>query len=429
MRNQMANQTNGPRGFTLIELLIVMGILTILATLSLTTVKGLLKDQKITQSAQLVREYIETARLRALTAGRPVAVFLDRVSAVGGDASANPVGVAANYTTTRLSIGEVFPPYTGDELGTVGILSDVNGALLPVDTNNYTVTTRPRDNYADQVSFVPATVAAGFGVSQTIRGFISVGDTIEFEGYAGRFEIEHIDYPPGSTVVTFFNPPTNYNISRDAKASGRHSVFEAKHAQAPPQIPLGTASTLTAKFRVYRRPSKSLVGSVTLPRGICVDLFCSGFGPSSVNLPTAGFLPNVAANNVRTGNYSRVAVMFGGDGRLSTVFADDKGESPFGGQVSQVLHLLVGKTDQVPVSAAELLTTRPADDRDGTFQSNLLDTENVWISCNPFTGEVNSSRVAAVTDPVIQAAIASNPLDVSPVVSASRALSIAGVKN
>ena len=49
MRTRMANQTYVPRGFTLIELLIVMGILTILATLSLTTVKGLLKDQKITQ--------------------------------------------------------------------------------------------------------------------------------------------------------------------------------------------------------------------------------------------------------------------------------------------------------------------------------------------------------------------------------------------
>lgn len=426
MQNQMANQTRVPRGFTLIELLIVMGILTILATLSLTTVKGLLKDQKITQSAQLVREYIETARLRALTAGRPVAVFLDRVSAVGGDASANPVGIAANYTTTRLSIGEVFPPYTGDELGTVGTLSDsANLSLIGAAG----VTTRPADNYADHVTFSPAQVAAGFGVPGA-PGFISIGDTIEFEGYAGRFSIESIDYLGGNTVVTFFNPPANYNILRDAKAVGaRHALFEATHAQAPPQIPLGTASTLMAKFRVYRRPSKSLVGSVTLPRGICVDLFCSGFGPSSVNLPTGGFLPNVAANNVRTGNYSRVAVMFGGDGRLSTVFADDKGENPVGGQVSQVLRLLVGKTDQVPVSAAELLTTRPADDRDGTFQSNLLDTENVWISCNPFTGEVNSSRVAAVTDPVIQAAIASNPLDVSPVVSASRALSIAGVKN
>ncbi len=428
MGTRMANQTNVPRGFTLIELLIVMGILTILATLSLTTVKGLLKDQKITQSAQLVREYIETARLRALTAGRPVAVFLERVSAVGGDASANPIGVAANYTTTRLSIGEVFPPYTGDELGVVGILSD-SPNLMPLGAVSNGVTTRPADNYADHVTFSSAQVAAGFGVSGT-PGFISIGDTIEFEGYAGRFTIESIDYSGGNTVVTFFNPPANYNFLRDAKALGaRHVQFEATHAQAPPQIPLGSAGTLRAKFRVYRRPSKSLVGSVTLPRGICVDLFCSGFGPTSVNLPTSGFLPNVAANNLRTGNYSRVAVMFGGDGRLSSVFADDKGESPVGGQASQVLHLLVGKTDQVPVNAAELLSTRPADDRDGTFQSNLLDTENVWISCNPYTGEVNSSRVAAVTDPIIQAAIASNPLNVSPVVNASRALSIAGVRN
>ena len=47
---------------TLVELLIVMGILTILATLALTTVKGLLRDQKVTQAARLVEQYIEIGR-------------------------------------------------------------------------------------------------------------------------------------------------------------------------------------------------------------------------------------------------------------------------------------------------------------------------------------------------------------------------------
>ena len=81
-----SNKTTRRRGVTLVELLIVMGVLTILATLSLTTVKGLLKDQKISQAGRLVEQYFESARIRALTNGRPVAVFLERVD-LTGDAS------------------------------------------------------------------------------------------------------------------------------------------------------------------------------------------------------------------------------------------------------------------------------------------------------------------------------------------------------
>ena len=100
------------RAFTLVELLIVIAIATILATLSLTTMQGLLKDQKISQSVRLARQYIESARTRAMATGRPVALFLERVSPEG-DTTGAPV--VANHTVTRMSIGEVFPPYTGEQ--------------------------------------------------------------------------------------------------------------------------------------------------------------------------------------------------------------------------------------------------------------------------------------------------------------------------
>jgi prepilin-type N-terminal cleavage/methylation domain-containing protein len=425
------------RGFTLIELLIVVGILTILATLSLTTVKGLLKDQKITQGAQLAKEYFETARLRALTSGRPVAVFMDRVSLVGDSTGA---AIPANFISTRLSIGEVFPPYTGDVIGATGSMWDINfnihggGATEP----------RANDNFADQIRFPLTDVASGFGAG----GFIAEGDTIEFEGYNGRFTIERIDRNIGNSqvAVTFFNPPELYNARRfNIPPTSWDPTFEATHARVPPQIPVSNSSILeidgtpstpsslpAVGFRVYRRPTKSLVGSVALPRGICIDLAASGFGPYSSgagdasSVFSATTLPLIAdtpANQVKSGNYSRIGVLFSADGRLSGVVAENNigGIRAYGGgEAAQVLHLLVGKAEQVALGNATMQRSLPSD-RD-QFQSNLLDPANVWISCNPFTGEILASPVAAVPDPILA------NQNITQVVSASRAFSIAGVR-
>ena len=435
------------RGFTLIELLIVVGILTILATLSLTTVKGLLKDQKITQAAQLAKEYFETARLRALSSGRPVAVFLDRVSAVG---DANGAAIPANFTTTRLSIGEVFPPYTGDVIGATGSMWDINFDLHNGAPNQ----PRQADNFADQIRFIVQDVASGFGPG----GFISVGDTIEFDGYNGRFMIEDIRQVGTQIAVTFFNPPEQYNPRwLQLVANGSNDpTFEATHSRVPPQIPVinrdasnnqvqvgigDDTSALTSSlpavgFRVYRRPTKSLVGSVTLPRGICIDLAASGFGPFSAgagdtsSVFSASTLPGLAdtpANQLKSGSYSRLGVLFSADGRLASVIAENNlgGTKSFGGnEATQVLHLLVGKSEQVATltSTPNIYQRSLPSDRD-QFRSNVLDSSNIWISCNPFTGEVRTSQAAEVSDALIATQ------DLAQIVRTSRTLSTAGVKN
>ena len=172
-----------------------------------------------------------------------------------------------------------------------------------------------------------------------------------------------------------------------------------------------------------------------MPRGVCIDLAASGFGPYSCgagdasSVFSASYLPNppladTPANQVKSGSYSRIAVMFSADGRLSGVVAENNigGARAYrGGDAGQVLHLLVGKTEQVALGNAIMARSAPSD-RD-QFQSNLLDPENVWISCNPFTGEIITSQVAAVADGVLA------NQNITQVVSAARAFSIAGVKN
>ncbi len=391
-------------GVTLVELLIVMGILTILATISLGTVKGLLKDQKISQAARLTEQYMESARVRALVSGRPVAVFLERVGVTGDQ---NGAAVSANFTATRLSIGEVFPPYAGDTIGTRGTFNDTNA-----------------DGHADQIIFNPIDVISGFGTNGT-NGFVQPGDTIEFEGYDGQFALGTGSLVAGEIVVPFVNPP----LLR----------------RTPVSLPVNITHRPQVGFRIFRRPTKSLVGAITLPRGTCVDLSASGLGPRSVGggelmvnspfslTPTTDSVAPGGTGPLSPASYSRIAIMFSGEGRLASVITETR-LAPAPAMVTafdanQILYLMIGRTDQVvPVGSADLtqltqsLRQRsPVTDAD-PVRSNLLDSANVWITCNPFTGELKSAPVAEVSDALLGSGTLGD------VVRSAKTLAIAGIR-
>lgn len=443
------------KGVTLIELLIVMAIMTILATLSLTTVKGLLKDQKVTQAARLVEQYLESARVRALTNDRPVAVFLERVSPRG------PGLTPGTFTATRLTIGEVFPPYTGDVISARGVLWDID---FDDDNDGTTPFPRHKDGFADQIRFTPSDVFSGFS---TPGGFVQEGDTIEFGGHNQRFVIEDINpTADGQIAVTFFNPPSDYTQIRSARKTAgilSGSKFESRtHARMAPGIPvvvsgasdalpshLVSSSTFQSSasgisFRVYRQPTKSMVGVVALPRGTCVDLAVSGFGQTGASVngisPFALTSPPLAAA-ATPASYSRMVILFTGEGRLGGVMAETKEDGVkilSGIEASEILHLMVGRTEQVvpgdlstPQGRKLAALQRSPDSASDRVLSNLLDPANSWISCNPFTGEIKSSRVAQVSDATLSASVAAVTADgtssIDAVFQEARALSTAGV--
>lgn len=414
--------------FTLVELLIVMGIATLVASLSLSTVRGLLKDQKITQAARMAKQYIDTARTRAMANGRPVALFLER--AASGDGSGNPT--EANYTVTRMSIGEVFPPYTGDVSGATATL--VDSTVSPL---------RPAgDGFADVAIFTAAEVVSGFGTG-TAQGMLSVGDTIEFVGNSQRFLIEAIGPGPaaGQVAVTFFNPPASYDRDRALELRKTtpmlDSTFEQAYSGREPTLRSGTA----AAFRAYRKPSKSLVGTITMPRGTCIDLSVSGIGPTSaaneLNSPFyLGSSPDSVASGrtIQPSTFSRIAIVFNAEGRATGILRDDKIVStnssgvtdvrPTGFQfrtsLSSALHLMVGRTDQVLPSAP---LSAPAEAGKDDPRGNLRDGSNTWISIHPFTGAIESSPVAEVSPATVSAG------SLAQAVLEARAFAIRGVND
>ncbi len=417
------------KAFTLVELLVVIAIATILATISLSTIQGLLKDQKLSQSVRLVRQYFETARTRAMATGRPVALFLERVSPEG-DGTGMPV--VANYTVTRMSIGEVFPPYTGE-------VSLATATLWDTPVGSPTVSTRAlTDGFADQARFLLAEVVTAFGTATT-PGMISIGDTIEFVGNKQRFVIESIDFVSGAVgsevAVTFFNPPSNYDkllaakiqsgTATDAKFevgySGREPALPSKNTLSSmlAPTPVITPTPVGVEFRIYRKPSKSLVGTITMPRGTCIDLSVSGLGPRSSAWDASSPFHLAAAPSgtlslasipptLKRSSYSRIAVVFNAEGRANGIYQDNRilststigpevvaagSYTPFG--MSTKLHFMVGRTEQVIPDAP--LTAPAVGDR-GDQKGNLMDTANTWISINPFTGLIESSPVENVSD-------------------------------
>lgn len=362
--------------FTLVELLVVMGIITLVAAVTLPSIKGLMKDQTITQGVRLVNAYAESAKARAIGTGRPVALIIERMkldNTAGADATSND-------TSTRLSIGEVFPPYAGDWAGSTATITQ-HPSLAGI-----------------QVANIPFSQAASLIDSQSglSTKLVDVDDVIQFGDSPQTFRIVAPVSRSGLDVqIQFANPPLD---ALTLLPTGEPTLFPNAQQGSPlPSLPM--------KFRIFRKPSKSLVGYITLPRGICIDLSVSGLGTSGREFGAesiSGAMPAPA------GYYGPVYIVFNSMGTVQELYyataANNRDQDTVRHSAGSMIHLLIGKTDQVfpnPVGDSNnpgyLSNTNIVSPAAGTRDDltyNILDSSNYWISINPFTGTVYSSSVA-----------------------------------
>ncbi len=389
-------------GLTLVELLVVVGLVLFLASFSIGMMRTLLHGQKVSQAATLVQQYLQNAQIRAITNGRPVAVYLDRVGTTGDGATPIAGPVPANYMAARLQLGEVFPPYVGDVLNATGMLKDVGNVQYGPQ-----VTTRPSDSHADEITFASADVASGL----SSQGFVKENDFIQIDGCDQYFRIENISSDANGTHVRFFNPPATYNNLRAAKLlnapTSIDQTYEVSLAMTSPQLAL--SAPRRSGFRIFRQPTKSMVGAITLPRGTCVDLSLSGFGPSDSGVVLNGALhldsAPLPSGQPQPSYFSRVGIVFDAQGRMSYVMLENNVGSGLKRSfvaASSKLNLMIGRTEQVlpGFPTTTIQTAAKKNVRDALPLSNLMDPENVWVTSNPFTGDVTTSPVASVTAPI-----------------------------
>ena len=281
--------------------------------------------------------------------------------------------------------------------------------------------------------FLLVEVITAFGTATT-PGMMSIGDTIEFGGNNQRFVIESIDFIGGEVAVTFFNPPSTYDAALAAKIQAgtatdpkvrswifgsRTNVEDSKYTLTGMLAAHANGHVYwTFHLGIYRKPSKSLVGTITMPRGTCIDLSVSGLGPTGSALETtspfhlatapSGTLTAFGSSpTMKRSSYSRIAVVFSAEGRAQGMYQDNRilnfsgtpevvaagSYVPFA--LTSKLFLMVGRTEQVIPDAP--LTAPVAGER-ADAKGNLMDTGNTWISINPYTGLIETSPVAAVLD-------------------------------
>lgn len=342
-----------------------MSIIVVVAAVTLPTIKGLLSGQKVSEAARIVRSYIEAAKSRAVATGRPVALIMDRTSYVGS------AGLLQNNMCTRLSMGDVFPPYTGDWAGSKGFLQDLIA-----------------DGYADAI-YIPVAQAASL-TAVGGDGLISAGDIIEIGGRRERFVINADPVVVNGNVEIHFNNPPLFQEGAVA-------------------MPIAAAGL---EFRIYRKPSRSLAGGLSLPRGTCIDLQFSGFGQTGRQFSTdtiqffAGDSPTYPTGAIDPSfnyNYGPIYLVFSPDGGCSGWYQQSRalGSGPSEtreqlGTPSGLIHLLVGATDQV-IQAGIADTNVNALSATEEYTVNIMDIGNTWVTVNPYTGGVTTSSVQATS--------------------------------
>jgi hypothetical protein len=274
-------------------------------------------------------------------------------------------------------------------------------------------------------------VAAGIGTvsgNTFTPGFIQLGDIIEIEGSPAQFLISAITPNP----VTPFTPPTPNNFI--AVGFGNSEI--------PLQIPLTGGVPLYRKFKIYRQPTKSLVAALALPRGACVDLSVSGLGLNHSGVDSGVFSladAGLPVTSQAAGDFSRIGIVFNSQGRLAYIMdeSSQRAAPRIFYPAASILYLMIGRTDRVlpgfPTSIAKLAALY--DGAGGEFPtSNLLEPESIWVTCNPFTGEVKTAAISSV-DPAALASTISNvtanptTASIASVVAQTRALAASGVSN
>ena len=324
-------RSDKPRtAYTLVELLVVMAALTVLAAVTLPSLKTLLHDQKVTAASRMVKAHFEAAQARAIASNSPVAVILERSDAT------------LPNTVSRLSIGQVFPPYEGDTTGTTGTLSSVGGPFY----NTLTV------NVVEATLLTSAVFAAGDYLQLDDRQNIYVVDSV------------------ANGVIKFINPPFVLD------ANGDPVVVKEGDLLGSPRV------STKARFRIYRKPTKSFLQTLTLPRGTCIDLSVSGFGPGDYEFSTAKF--------------GLTMIVFNPQGRIAYWTDGANGIRP----ATSLLHLLVGRTEQVSLKTSlgeppEVATEVATEDDTASFNANVNDNANSWLTINPFTGAITSAGMQA----------------------------------
>ena len=122
--NRQRKPSSSSKGTTLLELLVVITIILLVTAVAIRTVMPAIESRQIREGARQLNVFINSARNRAMATGRPMGVWIDRMSGLP-------------EASMSVSYAQVPEPYSGDYAD-----SGAEGFLVPDTSSNATYGTR-----------------------------------------------------------------------------------------------------------------------------------------------------------------------------------------------------------------------------------------------------------------------------------------------
>lgn len=315
------------KAVTLVELLVVLGIITLLAALILPSVKGLLSDRKSSQTAIMVKNYLEGARARAIGKNRSVSVVLERISGRAADLNGDGVinlldaGLNPNYsnpsrfssatangfaptvaartalppdtnfipynTCVKLSMAEEPLPVTDKLLpAAVTIFSRYPGdGLSPAVPAIYDLKS-PIGTGSDREVRIFQVATPAFGpnsVTDLVGDYLVSGNEISLDESSTRFTITspssreaHWSYDRNDTDGIPAVSNIFFAVQNNQGINGLNELAARPYVNIPPSAS-AVPPTSTNLFKIFLKPKPIYIQSLQLPKGACIDLSLSGF--------------------------------------------------------------------------------------------------------------------------------------------------------
>ncbi|MBX3415517.1 MAG: prepilin-type N-terminal cleavage/methylation domain-containing protein [Pirellulales bacterium] len=362
----------GRRGMTLVELLVVIFIVLTVTALAIPVIAPAMRGRQVREASRLVTAYLAGARSEALRTGRATGVIFERFP-------------NAPEMCINLSRCQVPPTYAGDTTASRATATGNNHEFTVIDAWNNRV---------------------------------QPGDLIKFN-YQGH-------------------------LYRIVNATGSPKTCEPVNGTVPAfNLPAGTS----VPYQVFRQPKRTSTPPVQLPAGIVIDLGFSGdatgntgntLQPFVIRDHTASGWSGTAyeqdphAGEIIAGHTPLgIMVVFAPDGSVEGLYRPNALGVQIKDFPSGSIHFLIGQRARVPVTtvtdpsllaAIELDSTTVTSEKEDLAEEqlatfNFMDLENLWVTINPRSGQINSTEMYAVPsidDPT--AAIAtSNPSEVRPI--------------
>ncbi|NND96421.1 MAG: prepilin-type N-terminal cleavage/methylation domain-containing protein [Pirellulaceae bacterium] len=367
------------RAFTLIELMIVVFIVLLLAAISLPTVRNLLKDGRSAHQARQVVTILREARSRAIATKSEVGVLFDRLGTTND---------FLRSTSLQMRMSNSVPPYAGESAAARAVLFHDP----PANTGNAQVATLTATGPTNAAFFTAAdcpllylSAVNGAGANQPIGVF----DRLELQGGRSVVMIRMLAVAAadsmgmGDGTKVIFDP--------------RERLFDSQSSAASTTLPTVAfpgsiqqrSSSTAVRFKIHRKPNVSMVGGLTLLKGMAIDLNYSGIGPAGVQLSQFVIAPG--ATPTTDVNCGGVAIVFAPDGSVAYM---NYGVNVAGAVVNSVEHppsniyLCLGRLDGIRPDSLYDTTNKPP--------ANIMNLESSWIVINPFTGRIQASPSASV---------------------------------